>query len=292
VALAWTERYRNDGQNTYPSCFLRVIDEHGDTVWNRQLSSHLNNASRLERAAEDLLAIALVDDADASRTVRLLHFDDAGEPRGEWTTQLPFTAWPQDLALRRGTQGRSLTLVNYMAEAGLPCGVQGLSASAENGLEPDYCGFPTHCTETSSVYQVDVDAAGGAWVSWLDGRCLYSGYGNQLRLSRLGELDSALPPAEPVRPEALRLAPNWPNPFNPETWISFELAQAGPARLEIFNLAGQRVRVLHDGPLSAGAHRMRFDTRDESGAELGSGIYFSRLSAGGQIRAGRMLLVR
>lgn len=134
--------------------------------------------------------------------------------------------------------------------------------------------------------------AGDAWLAWYDGRGEEMGYGNQARVLRLDVLDAGTAVDHPAQPAAFRLEPNRPNPFNPETTLRFTLAQAGPVRLEIFNLAGQRVRVLQDGELPAGAHSLRFDARDESGRELGSGLYFQRLSAGSQSRTERMLLVR
>jgi hypothetical protein len=133
---------------------------------------------------------------------------------------------------------------------------------------------------------------GDAWLLWRDLRGGEMGYGNQARLLRLDVLEQNTALDPPATPAAFRLEPNHPNPFNPETTIRFQLAQAGSARLEVFNLAGQRVRVLQDGDLPAGTHSLRFDARNDAGRELGSGLYFYRLSAGGQSRTERMLLVR
>ncbi|MFA7330184.1 MAG: FlgD immunoglobulin-like domain containing protein [Candidatus Delongbacteria bacterium] len=142
------------------------------------------------------------------------------------------------------------------------------------------------------VPQLTPAPEGDAWLAWYDGRGEEMGYGSQARVLRLDVLDAGTAVDDPAQPAAFRLEPNRPNPFNPETTLRFTLAQAGPVRLEIFNLAGQRVRVLQNGELPAGAHSLRFDARDESGRELGSGLYFQRLSAGGQSRTQRMLLLR
>ena len=66
-------------------------------------------------------------------------------------------------------------------------------------------------------------------------------------------------------PSRTVLLPAYPNPFNPETTLAFDLAQPGPARLEVFDLAGRRVRRLCDEPLGAGAHQRRWAGRDEAG---------------------------
>ncbi len=77
-----------------------------------------------------------------------------------------------------------------------------------------------------------------------------------------------------------------PNPFNPETTLSFRLAVAGPVRLEVFDLAGRRVASLIDGDLAAGPHSVPWQPRN-----LGSGIYLARLAAADQVRTLRVTLV-
>lgn len=83
-----------------------------------------------------------------------------------------------------------------------------------------------------------------------------------------------------------------PNPFNPETTISFELLEAGAARLAVFDLAGRLVRTLVDESMAAGGHEVVWDGRDASGREVGSGTYQARLSFGGRVEVVRMVMVR
>lgn len=83
---------------------------------------------------------------------------------------------------------------------------------------------------------------------------------------------------------ALRAAPN---PFNPSTWLEFTLEQAGPVRLELWNLAGQRVETLLDGEQAAGLHTLRVD-----GSALATGVYLARLEAGARREAVKLLLVK
>jgi hypothetical protein len=63
--------------------------------------------------------------------------------------------------------------------------------------------------------------------------------------------------------------------------LSFTLARAGDARLEVFDLAGRRVRVLASGTMTAGPHETRWDLRDASGSAVASGVYLARLTAPG-----------
>jgi len=80
----------------------------------------------------------------------------------------------------------------------------------------------------------------------------------------------------------------WPNPFNPRTTVGFRLmADASHARLRIHDLRGRQVATLHDGPLTAGHHRLPWQPRD-----LASGVYIYRLEADGATRSGKLVLVR
>jgi hypothetical protein len=83
------------------------------------------------------------------------------------------------------------------------------------------------------------------------------------------------------------LQPNYPNPFNPTTTLVVALPAASPARLSVHNLTGALVAVLHDGPLSAGEHRLVWDA-----GTLASGLYIAVLETpeGRDVR--RMSLVR
>jgi hypothetical protein len=104
----------------------------------------------------------------------------------------------------------------------------------------------------------------------------------------------ALLPADAVseRPARFHLHANWPNPFNPETRLAFDLPEAANTRLVIYNLLGEQVRVLQDGPLAAGSHHTVWDGRGQSGQALASGMYLARLEAGPHAATRKMLLVR
>ncbi len=84
----------------------------------------------------------------------------------------------------------------------------------------------------------------------------------------------------------------FPTPFNAEVTIPFALAEAGPVRLAVYNLMGQQVRVLADGWLAAGAHRVRWDGRTDAGAEAASGVYWAVLQAGGAVQTAKLALIR
>jgi hypothetical protein len=85
---------------------------------------------------------------------------------------------------------------------------------------------------------------------------------------------------------------NVPNPFNPATEIRFELGEALPVRLEVFDLAGARVATLVDQPLAAGRYRTSWQGTDDHGRVLASGVYLYRFAAGEMESVRRMVLIR
>ena len=92
--------------------------------------------------------------------------------------------------------------------------------------------------------------------------------------------------------EEFALGPSYPNPFNGEVAIPFQVALAGRVRLDIFNMVGQRVRRLVDEERPVGFYRMIWDGRDGAGCAVGSGVYFYSLQARKRTASRRMLLLK
>lgn len=95
----------------------------------------------------------------------------------------------------------------------------------------------------------------------------------------------------PVEPAAL-LHQNFPNPFNPETTITYSLAKPGEVQIEIFNLKGQLVRSYKPGNQSAGKHSVIFDGLDDNGQSVASGVYLYRLQANERTLQRKMILMK
>jgi hypothetical protein len=84
---------------------------------------------------------------------------------------------------------------------------------------------------------------------------------------------------------------NYPNPFNPETTISYDIKDAGNVRLAVYNVKGQLVRSLVNTEQAAGRYRVIFDGRDDKGNPLSSGIYLYRFTAGRYSSTRKMMLM-
>ncbi|MCL2064169.1 MAG: T9SS type A sorting domain-containing protein [Candidatus Cloacimonetes bacterium] len=85
---------------------------------------------------------------------------------------------------------------------------------------------------------------------------------------------------------------NYPNPFNPETNIRFSLLEAGEVVIDVYNIRGQRVRRLLDEYKDRGEHNVVWNGLDETGRELGSGVYFYRMNTNDFTQTRRMLLLK
>ena len=98
-----------------------------------------------------------------------------------------------------------------------------------------------------------------------------------------------------VIPEKTVLLPNYPNPFNPETWIPYDLAQDAKVHVDIYNLKGEIIRKLNVGYQPAGTYRTKeraayWDGRNSAGELVASGIYFSCLNTG-KVKAIRLMAI-
>ena len=97
-------------------------------------------------------------------------------------------------------------------------------------------------------------------------------------------------------PEVTALLANYPNPFNPETWIPYQLAQASDVQIRIYAINGALVRTLDLGHQSAGVYQYQsraayWDGRNQLGEPVASGVYFYTFRAG-DFTATRKMLIR
>lgn len=81
----------------------------------------------------------------------------------------------------------------------------------------------------------------------------------------------------PVIPLVTQLNGAYPNPFNPTTTISFDLADSSPVLIEIYNVKGQKVRTLVNDNMNAGSHRVVWDGKDSNYRNCSNGVYFYRM---------------
>jgi hypothetical protein len=96
----------------------------------------------------------------------------------------------------------------------------------------------------------------------------------------------------PNIPTATTLFAAYPNPFNPQTTLSFRLKTGAQSNLNVYNVKGELIKRLFNGPLAAGTYRWSWDGTDLNGKQVGSGVYYYRLDAGKYHQTNKMVLMK
>lgn len=101
----------------------------------------------------------------------------------------------------------------------------------------------------------------------------------------------------PKQPKETKIFQNFPNPFNPETWIPYQLAKEAEVVLRVYNVKGQLIRTLRLGKQSEGSYLTKeraayWDGRNEFGEKIANGVYFCTLHAGNYTAARKMLAAK
>jgi len=103
-----------------------------------------------------------------------------------------------------------------------------------------------------------------------------------------GPVQAMLAPGQTTRIQPLAA----PNPFGECIKVSYQVPNSGEVRLHVYNVAGQRVRTLADGPANPGAHSIVWEGRDDGGSVVSAGCYFLRWEIGGASGMQKLLKVR
>ncbi|MFQ5649774.1 MAG: Ig-like domain-containing protein [bacterium] len=93
-------------------------------------------------------------------------------------------------------------------------------------------------------------------------------------------------------PKTFQLSQNFPNPFNPDTKIRYQLPQTGKVTIRIFDVLGREVKTLVDERKEAGFHVLTWDAKNQDGIRVASGIYYYSISAGDFKMTKKMLLLK
>ena len=103
-------------------------------------------------------------------------------------------------------------------------------------------------------------------------------------VSNSNNLDASIPNISAIN--------NYPNPFNPETIISFNLKNPGFTTIEIYNIKGEKVTTLLNRNLSSGVHTSLWNGQDEASNPVASGVYFYKIVNNNNQELSKMLLLK
>lgn len=95
-----------------------------------------------------------------------------------------------------------------------------------------------------------------------------------------------------VLPVDYLLGEAYPNPFNPTTSIQFQIPEDGMVKLSVFNMLGQKVRTLVSEPLQAGHHLVTWDSTNDAGIQVASGVYVYQIDVNDFTKAHKMVLLK
>ena len=154
------------------------------------------------------------------------------------------------------------------------------------GFQSDRRNEYLHCPD---LHRVDEELEqSGTYYYWLQNVDLdgSSGYHGPVSVLFDAEAGAGIPPL----PLVTRLENAYPNPFNPDTTIRYQLKDPGKVRIDIYNLKGQIVRSFERGHDAPGHYRVIWDGCDASGRALSSGIYLYKMSAGSYRAAKKLVL--
>jgi hypothetical protein len=100
--------------------------------------------------------------------------------------------------------------------------------------------------------------------------------------------------SEPIEilPSVFALDQNYPNPFNPSTVISYQLPKQSRVQIKIYDAIGNEIRSLIDEEKSAGKYNILWDSRNNYGARVSSGVYFYKITADGFAQTKKMILMK
>lgn len=163
---------------------------------------------------------------------------------------------------------------------------------SEAGVVLDPAGFPITVGPQGDATAAILSGAGGVTYvasARFHTAAPYDTY--RIGIAVLG--DNALSGVADVVAAGASLLSNAPNPFNPQTLITYDLASAQSVHLAIYDARGRQVRSLVRGEvMPAGRHSLVWNGRGDDGRMMPSGVYLSRLQAGGVVWQGRMTMIR
>ncbi|MDD4154993.1 MAG: FlgD immunoglobulin-like domain containing protein [Candidatus Cloacimonetes bacterium] len=151
-------------------------------------------------------------------------------------------------------------------------GAQVATSSSKIGIDEDYEGTPVSVRKTSTAPSFD---------NFTDGVFMIRAY-----------VDLHTGNSEIVLPQTKLTANNYPNPFNPETTISFNIPTSGNVSVKVFNVKGQIVNTLVNEEMKAGNNQVIWNGLDYAGKQVTSGVYFYKVETENHSIINKMLLMK
>jgi hypothetical protein len=141
---------------------------------------------------------------------------------------------------------------------------------------------------SSSNYKVSATVGQTAIGKSENSNWIYHGFWNPLVIDWV-DVEEGI---EAILPHDFSLSQNYPNPFNPQTVIEYALPRDSRVSIVVYNVLGQKVKVLKNEWEEAGYKSVSWDGTNQSGQEIGTGIYFYKITAGDFVQTKKMVLLK
>lgn len=184
-----------------------------------------------------------------------------------------------------GAGGAIVTWSDFRNAINMDIYAQRVDASGVSQWTGDGINLSTATSDKVSPTIV-ADGAGGAIVTYYQ-----TGNGSDIyaqRLNASGQIPTAV--SGPARGPSLAVGQAYPNPFSATTWMNIDLAAPSAVRIDIFDVAGRKVRAMTLNNVTS--QRVAFDGRDSANRLLPSGVYFYRVKASGETITRKMVIAR
>jgi hypothetical protein len=200
-------------------------------------------------------------------------------PTREW-----ISVWGDDVLIG-GELVAEGTVVTAMDEDGVVCGWCVTHRAGQFGLMTVYSDDPdTEIDEGASLDEAITLAVG----DYVFEGVVWTGMGAVVNFNEVARMTTT----SQTMPQHTAIHQNFPNPFNPETTIAYDLASGAAVKLTVFDVRGKRVRDLISATQPAGRYRVDWDGRDSRGQRVASGVYFYRFEAGSYTQTRKMVQLK
>ncbi len=204
---------------------------------------------------------------------------------GSHTFTMAQPVYPKNLSAQTTIGGN--VVLRWTANSEMDVASYAVYGDSVSGFKPTAANFVTLVANPDTTANLGLTTALSSYtIAAIDASGYASGYAVQAALPPTTDA-GALPVAW-----RFKLHPSTPNPFNPVTTIRFELDRAGPARVEIFDLAGRLVRTLAQGRREVGLFGIVWDGTDGRGQRVPSGIYLLRFESTGRIATQKLTVLK
>ncbi len=274
--------YQHDPPLFWPNPFLLAMDSNGDSLW--ESVSPIGNWFISCNPTQDRGFVLAVHDSNhlEQRQFVVVRLDSLYEV--QWQRVYGHQGFDEAYVAQECSDS-SVVVLGYSST---PLGdsqvmLMKLSQSGDSLWSTSYGGDRLENSQHSALHQT---ADGGFITAQFSNS--YSDCGDvDVWVVRFGPDGAAIEDRRSyAAPRELSISA-FPNPFNPTTTISFDLSSTAPIQLKVFNTLGQQIAELANETFTAGRHEILFD-----GSEYPSGIYFYSLSAPGQQKTEKLLLLK